>query len=68
MIRKSSYSLADCIEAGEFRTSTYSGSDDCIEVGAGIVVQDSKQADRRDRLHFTPAEWHAFTRGVKEHA
>lgn len=54
-----------------FKTSSYSDTGQCVEVGqvpgGGPLV-----AVRHSRLHngpaltFTSAEWHAFVRGVKD--
>jgi uncharacterized protein DUF397 len=54
----------------QWRKSTYSSSSgqNCVEVATnmpGIVaVRDSKDSDG-PRLIFTPAEWTAFTAGVR---
>jgi hypothetical protein len=52
-----------------WRKSSYSGNGggNCVEVAlvaGGIAVRDSKNPDG-PRLIFTPAEWEAFTAGVR---
>ena len=61
----------DRIDRAQWRKSTYSGSNGggCVEIARnlpGIVaVRDSK--DREGPvLTFTPAEWAAFTAGVRD--
>ena len=53
-----------------FRTSTYSGGGECVEVGrtadGNIVVRDTKDPNRTAALVFTRAEWAAFVLGVKD--
>ena len=71
--RKSSYSGGNggqCVEvAANWRTSSYSSGNggQCVEVAssqAAVAVRDSK--DRGGPvLVFTPAQWAAFTAGVK---
>lgn len=53
-----------------WRKSTYStGAGECVEVArladGNIAVRDSKQDDG-PVLVFTPAEWEAFTAGVRD--
>lgn len=70
--RSSSYSSGNggqCVEVGAWRTASYSATDgNCVEVAgahpATIAVRDSKDPDG-PRLSFTPAEWTAFIRRVK---
>jgi hypothetical protein len=59
------------IDGAEWRKSSYSGSNGggCVEVARNlpgiIAVRDSK--DRSGPvLAFTPAEWEAFTAGIKD--
>ena len=58
------------LEAAQWRKSSYSGGSggNCVEVARnrpGIVaVRDSKDP-RGPRLILTPAEWSAFTAGVR---
>ena len=51
---------------GEYRTSTFSGGGDCVEVALGgeVAVRHSARPDEAI-LIFTPGEWSAFIRGVK---
>jgi hypothetical protein len=49
-----------------WRTSTYSGGTNCVEVAfveGGVAVRDSKQR-HGPVLIFTVAEWDAFLQGV----
>jgi len=49
------------------KSSLSTGNGNCLEVwdsGHGVYVRDSKYPDGWC-LHFTPAEWAAFTGGVK---
>jgi hypothetical protein len=49
-----------------WRTSTYSGASNCVEVAfveGGVAVRDSKQR-HGPVLIFTVAEWDAFLQGV----
>jgi hypothetical protein len=51
-----------------WRKSSYSGVDACVEVALldnKIVVRDSKCPDGSE-LTFTPGEWRAFVRGVRD--
>lgn len=52
-----------------FRTSTYSGGGNCVEVGrtadGSVMVRDTKDANRALSLVFTKDEWAAFVLGVK---
>jgi hypothetical protein len=57
------------VTRAEWRKSTFSGSENnCVEVaqfdGGGRVVRDSKDPSG-PVLRFTPAEWAAFTAGVR---
>jgi len=61
----------DRLDAAQWRTSSYSGSNggNCVEVARNlpglVAVRDSK--DRNGPvLAFTPAEWEAFTAGVRD--
>jgi len=61
----------DRLDAAQWRTSSYSGSNggNCVEVARNlpgvVAVRDSK--DRGGPvLAFTPAEWEAFTAGVRD--
>lgn len=73
--RTSPYSASNgaCVEVGQFnRSSHYADQDQCVEVAAEtddvnheIVVRDSKDQDG-PVLRFTPAEWVAFIKGVKD--
>ncbi len=52
-----------------WRKSSYSGNGggNCVEVASlagGIAIRDSKDPDG-PKLIFTPAEWEAFTAGVR---
>ncbi len=68
-------SRTDVPGAAWFKSSRSSGRSDCIEVAvtAGskegsdhvIVVRDSKNPGG-PQLVFTPAEWEAFTAGVRD--
>lgn len=52
---------------GEWVTSTFSATLDCVEVrcdGETILVRDTKDRDG-GTLTFTRKEWKAFTSGVK---
>ncbi len=72
--RKSSRSASNggqCVEAASmWRKSTYSASNggDCVEVapnsGRLVAVRDSKNPDG-PKLLLTPAQWRAFTTGIK---
>lgn len=51
----------------DWRKSTFSGNGQCVEVARDngmVLLRDSKDP-RSSRLAFTPAEWAAFTAGVK---
>jgi hypothetical protein len=52
-----------------WRKSTYSGNGNCIEIGhrppRAIAVRDSADP-HGPALAFTPDQWTAFTRAVKE--
>jgi len=72
--RKSSYSTSNgggCVEVGVWRKASYSGSNGggCVEVArtpdTAIAVRDSKDPDG-PRLAFTPDDWRAFLRQVKD--
>ncbi|MGW0801572.1 DUF397 domain-containing protein [Nonomuraea sp. NPDC002799] len=58
------------LSRAEFHKSSYSGSgNNCVEVATNVpgavIVRDSK--DRGGQvLVFTPEEWKAFARGVKD--
>ena len=60
----------DRLDRAQWRKSSYSGTNggDCVEVARnlpGIVaVRDSKSPDG-SRLAFAPAQWLAFTAGIK---
>jgi len=61
----------DRLDAAQWRTSSYSGSNggNCVEVARNlpglVAVRDSK--DRNGPvLAFMPAEWEAFTAGVRD--
>jgi hypothetical protein len=60
----------DGLDGAQWRKSSYSGSNGggCLEVAGnlpGIVaVRDSKDPDG-PKLVFSPAEWRAFTAGVR---
>ena len=70
--RTSSYSTGnggDCVEVGAWRTSSHSANDgNCVEVAGAlppaVAVRDSKDPDG-PKLTFTPGEWTAFVRRVK---
>ncbi|MBI1957160.1 MAG: DUF397 domain-containing protein [Candidatus Niyogibacteria bacterium] len=54
---------------GDFRKSSFShgGKKVCVQVAikrGGVAVRDSKDPTKTT-LYFTPAEWRAFTAGVK---
>jgi Domain of unknown function (DUF397) len=54
----------------KWRKSSHSGANGgtCVEVGAAgrvVAVRDSKDPDG-PKLAFTPADWRAFTRKVKD--
>ena len=55
--------------SSEWRKSTYSSSNsNCVEVRAsadGVDVRDSKDREG-PKLGFTPDEWRAFVRGIKQ--
>jgi hypothetical protein len=59
LFRKSTYSnpSGNCVEAGDFRTSSHGG--------ARVRVRDTKDAGTGPVLSFTPAAWAAFTGGLK---
>ncbi len=72
--RKASYSTSQgggCVEVGVWRKASYSGSNGggCVEVAPAlteaVAVRDSKDPDG-PRLAFTTADWHAFTRQIKD--
>ena len=48
---------------GIWRTSSYSGGGNCVEV-AGCQVRDSKNPGG-PVLTFTPEAWRAFTEGIR---
>jgi hypothetical protein len=57
------------LSTAAWRKSSYSGADggNCVEVGAAlrvVAVRDSKDS-RAPALAFSPANWKAFTRRVK---
>jgi hypothetical protein len=50
-----------------WRRSSFCNFGDCVEVeftDTEVLVRDSKRPDTPP-LHYTPAEWRAFTLGVK---
>jgi Domain of unknown function (DUF397) len=53
-----------------FHTSSYSGGENCLEVGAladgGVVLRDTKDPFRATTLKFNRAEWRAFLLGAKD--
>ncbi len=55
-----------------WKKSSYSGANGCVEVAfiAGqVAVRDSKHRSKSQRgpaLVFTPVEWDAFLRGVRD--
>ena len=59
----------DLTEAGRFRTSSFSGGGNCVEVFSApdgtFVVRDSKDPRREVCLVFTRPEWAAFVLGIK---
>ena len=66
--RKSSYSAyhGNCLE-WRFRKSSYSNHSNCAEVALShgtVQVRDSR-APAGPVLEFTPAQWEAFTEGIK---
>lgn len=72
MFRKSSYSIGngDCVEAGEWRNSTFSAAGNCVEarsMPSAVGVRDTKEAGSQDRteLAFSAAAWRAFISRVK---
>ena len=54
-----------------FKKSSYSKSGECVEVGVApgggpvVAVRHSRRFDR-EAILFTPDEWDAFVRGVKD--
>lgn len=52
-----------------FKTSSYSGGGECVEVALaadpGVLVRDSKEPRSGTTLSFTTAEWSEFTDRVK---
>jgi hypothetical protein len=58
------------VDRAQWRKSSYSGSNGgaCVEVArnlpGAVAVRDSKDPDG-PKLAFAPAEWAAFTAGVK---
>lgn len=52
----------------EYKISTFCNFGDCVEVGrlpgGSVSVRDTKDPERRS-LVFTPDEWDAFVKGVK---
>lgn len=56
------------LDGAAWRTSSHSGSSDCVEVAAlmaGMAVRDSKDPGG-PVLRFTEAEWRAFVAGVRD--
>jgi hypothetical protein len=54
------------LSSAEFRKSSFSMSNGCVEVAIqddGVAVRDSKHRDGAV-LEFSPIEWAAFLRGV----
>lgn len=67
--RKSSYSNPSgcCLETA-FRKSSYSGGTNCTEAALAadlVLVRDSKLGEASPILAFSPAQWQAFTSGIK---
>ena len=62
--------MSDLSDELVFKVSTYSADDSCIEVGQVVggsaVVMRHRRDPRRVGLAFTPHEWEAFVRGVKD--
>jgi hypothetical protein len=55
------------LSSAEFRKSTFSGPNGCVEVAIqddGVAVRDSRNRDGAV-LEFSPGDWKAFLRGVK---
>lgn len=70
---KASYSSGgggNCVEVGVWRKSGYSTSNgSCVEIAGedtGVAVRDTKLGEDSPVLHYTPAEWDAFIKGVKD--
>ncbi|QIS24052.1 DUF397 domain-containing protein [Nocardia terpenica] len=56
-------------DAKWFKSSRSSGKDACVEVahlGGGLVGMRDSKDPAGPALVFTPAEWDAFTAGVKD--
>jgi Domain of unknown function (DUF397) len=54
--------------AGEWRKSSLSTTNGCVEVafvGDRVAVRDSKERGRGPILEFTAVEWEAFLGGVR---
>jgi hypothetical protein len=52
-----------------WRTSSYSGQGNCVELGGEggwVLVRDTKQADAGPVLAFSALAWYRFTRELKE--
>jgi hypothetical protein len=53
----------------EYKISTFCNFGDCVEVGqlpgGSVSVRDTKDRERTASLVFTPDEWDAFVKGVK---
>jgi hypothetical protein len=55
------------LSSAEFRKSSFSMSNGCVEVAIqddGVAVRDSRNRDGAV-LEFSPGDWKAFLRGVK---
>jgi Domain of unknown function (DUF397) len=52
-----------------WRTSSYSGEGNCVELGGEggrVFVRDTKQADAGPMLAFSAPTWRRFARELKE--
>lgn len=59
----------DALSRAQWRKSSYSaGQNNCVEIATAdgwVGVRDSKLGEASPILTFTPAEWAAFTAGVR---
>jgi hypothetical protein len=56
------------VDDGDFKTSSYTGVENCVEVALRpdeVLVRNSKRRDQK-AMAFTHDEWRAFIAGAKD--